>query len=384
MQQLLELLGLQDLEPSELIDQFAVAFILAAVGILMLLVLQSYFNEGRIRRAFEPPRSFELVSYERGVRAQLYNPLIVLIAAAIAYYQIFYQKQTQELQDYEKAISDLSSMRASSGIRIRALQSLARYAERKPEERDNDVAQVVIDSMRVWVSKTNVAVPCENNRTFIGERGDASTREAIRLLKKLGKRTIALDFSELKLQDADFSGSAAERYDLRQADFHTADLSGANFSFADLRGADFYCANLYEAELNDTLASRPERTAPPEGTTPHRRMETSFVQARMEWIDLRAADLTGANLIDAVLKHASLDQETKLVGADLRHAILEQLRIAGEPKWTGANLDRACMDRVTWTHVQRADVKGQITDYNLEDGASIPVDCQAPLFGKLR
>ncbi len=353
-------------------------------GILIAaLILKSFENTRNIRRVEDPQRRFELLSQERNARATTYGTAIVLAGAIFGYYQFVYGKQEKDSDRFEKATAILYASDASPPARIRAMDQLATWATGRGPEGQDKIAGVIADGLRVWAEKIDFKGTCKNDRSFNSHRIGSDTKHAIDILKKMKDRTVFLDFSELALQDADFSGADENnRVKLQFADFHSADLSGAKLNFTDLQGADFYCANLYAAELKGSLAKKPEPKlpSPPEVATKRAELNfsTNFVRSRMQWAKLQGANFTSANLIDADLKNATVDGRTKFDGADMRHAILESLMVDGKPTLAGTNLEGACVDEGTAPNLKAADLaKARV--YSL---SAPPPECVAPTYGK--
>jgi hypothetical protein len=362
------------------VDNIVLFFFSIGAAVVAALIIQSFQNESRIKRMDDPEDRSRLLSHERGARAQAYSSAIVLAGGAIGYYEFIYGQREKETEKFENAATVLYSQQSSPPARIRAMNQLIDWKKNKGGAEENQVAKIIVDGLRVWVKRTAVTTPCRNSRQFMAERIGDDTKHAIALLKSMMNRTVFLDFSDLSLQDADFSGAGkGQEVNLRFADFHGADLSGARLTFADLRGADFFCANLYGADLRDSLARPPEAdlAAPPE--TARKPRETIFVQARMEWAKLQGADLAGANLIEANMKQATVDGATRFEGADMRRAVLEKLTVEGRPGLKGANLERACVDDAVWAVLQGPEVDARVTAYPL---TATPPECRAPKFGK--
>jgi hypothetical protein len=362
------------------VDNIVLFFFSIGAAVVAALIIQSFQNESRIKRMDGPEDRSRLLSHERGARAQAYSSAIVLAGGAIGYYEFIYGQREKETEKFENAATVLYSQQSSPPARIRAMNQLIDWKKNKGGAEENQVAKIIVDGLRVWVKRTGVTTPCRNSRQFMAERIGDDTKHAIALLKAMTNRTVFLDFSDLSLQDADFSGAGkGQEVNLRFADFHGADLSGARLTFADLRGADFFCANLYGADLRDSLARAPEAdlAAPPE--TARKPRETIFVQTRMEWAKLQGADLAGANLIEANMKQATVDGATRFEGADMRRAVLEKLTMEGRPGLKGANLEWACVDDGVWAVLQGPEVDARVTAYPL---TATPAECQAPNFGK--
>jgi uncharacterized protein YjbI with pentapeptide repeats len=351
------------------------------------LIFQSFDNAREIRALDDPYRRFELLSQERSSRATTYSTAIVLAGAIFGYYQFIYSQREKDSQKFESAEAILYSLQSSPPARIRAMAKLNDWAADKGVDGQNQVARVIADGLRVWAQKTNLENPCKNSRVFYSRRVSSDTVYAINILKNILKitqnRTIFLDFSELVLQDIDFSGANEDhRVNLRFADFHGADLSGAKLNYVNLQGADFYCANLYAAELKGSVAKKPEPgLAAPQEVEPKRAkpdFNTNFVQTRMQWAKLQGTDFTGANLVDADLKQATVDAQTQFSNADMRHAILESLTVKGKPNLAKANLENACVDEGTWATIKPNGAEN-VRMYPL---TAPPPECQAPKYGK--
>jgi uncharacterized protein YjbI with pentapeptide repeats len=183
--------------------------------------------------------------------------------------------------------------------------------------------------------------------------------------------------------------SKGEGVNLQGRDLRFADLSGSDLRLADLRGANLKGAVLQGAKLTASRAGDIPRVEV--GVCPHQSDDasetcvTGLVDADLRnadlrelhgWkIDLQGANLTGAQLQDAVLEHARLDgslltwahlDRARLDGATLTGAVLREasapkvrlnavdagyafLRQAdlGGAELIGMEVERADLDRIT-------------------------------------
>ncbi len=180
------------------------------------------------------------------------------------------------------------------------------------------------------------------------------------------KRSLAgLDFSDTRLENANFYQAVMPRAilkkaclrntvlvqaDLRRADLTNADGGGVRLSRADLREADLSGAGLPGAMARHTNFQNTCLNGVILKDADCRK--ACFRNARMAWADLRGvrldgADLSGAVLTDADLSGASLSgaqlEKADLSGANLLGALLDGVNAAGA-NFEGANLSNAGLE----------------------------------------
>ena len=142
--------------------------------------------------------------------------------------------------------------------------------------------------------------------------------------KEFGKITHLLDFSGVKLEEANLREANLIGVNFRGAILDKVDLSRANLERADFRGADLIGANFRGAILKE---------------------------AKLQRVDLFQAKLIGAKLYDADLQGAILNF-ANLSEANLRGAILKRVYTLGanfsRADLTEAKFEKATIDKSTY------------------------------------
>jgi uncharacterized protein YjbI with pentapeptide repeats len=152
------------------------------------------------------------------------------------------------------------------------------------------------------------------------------------------------------LHGGSFAGAAWSGIELQRTKQVASDLSAANLTGADLRQAVLDGASIRGAQLAGAHLDKASliRVVAMEANL----AGAHLIAAKAERITLRGANLQGAVLDDALLARAELN-EADLTGArfrkaDLSGAFLHRCKIAGAD-FTGANLSGCCLRELTLT-----------------------------------